>query len=62
MIFYVSPPCCDHPDRFLRLAVDNRNGHRSIVLCEQCRSTWTAETLPVDLLDRCLEYFEAMKG
>lgn len=57
---------CPHPQEDLKMAV-NKLGPRAlapivVVFCMACRGAWTPDTLPTDLLDRCLELFEDMRS
>lgn len=66
MSLIVGPEHCSHPQEHLKMAV-NKLGPRAlepivVVFCMVCRGAWTPDTLPADLLDRCLELFEGMKS
>jgi len=53
---------CPHPDEHVKLAVDNRKGVQAIVFCDMCSGSWTADKIPIELLDRCLRLFEGMQS
>jgi hypothetical protein len=57
---------CPHEDEYLRLHVNNPGTvwqqPSAFVFCYQCRGAWTADTLPADLLDRCLALFEGRRS
>lgn len=65
MTLIISSLSCTHPDAHLKLAVNNPGTvwqqPMAAVFCDQCRGAWTADTLPTDLLDRCLRLFEGMR-
>ena len=66
MSLFIPVSSCFHPDENLMLAVNNLGPKAlapvAVVFCDFCRGAWTADTLPKDLLDRCLELFEGMRS
>ncbi len=66
MSLIVSSESCPHPQEHLKMAV-NKLGPRAlapivVVFCMACRGAWTPDTIPADLLDRCLGLFEGMRS
>ncbi len=62
MSLVVPTAFCPHPEHHVKLAVDNRGDTpQAVVFCDLCSGSWTVDTLPEDLLDRCLKLFEGMQ-